>query len=356
MRNNKKQSFIDGLARKKNIIREFDLPLARYVTKYKKTSVLFSATGRTESFFTSDSKLYFTPEESKRMEMGERIVRVIGRLDSLNSGIFEKTRTYPGAVPDSFLSLKIKKLYIEARSYALQLGQDSKNKITVIRMWNLSIVGAVIFGMLTMTMIYRYLGQGVSAAIEEKNQAVQTQALKEAMQAEIEAKEALAAKISQETNDQIDMDSITSLLGAQNEQADLEKQIIDMVKGYPIEEMAPLIAKQERVVAAFLIGIARQESSWGVHVPVYQGQDCYNLWGWRGKNAVGTGGHTCFASPEEAVETVAKRIKFLVSNQKLNTPEKMIIWKCGDCSWDNQRDMQRWISSVSTYFHKLNTD
>jgi hypothetical protein len=118
--------------------------------------------------------------------------------------------------------------------------------------------------------------------------------------------------------------------------------------------MVPEIAKHDRVVAAFIIGIARQESGWGVHVPVYDGHDCYNYWGYRGFNPVGTGGHTCFASPQEAVDTVAKRIQFLVDNNKLNTPEKMIVWKCGDCSWDNRNDMQIWINSVSTYFDKLN--
>jgi hypothetical protein len=127
-----------------------------------------------------------------------------------------------------------------------------------------------------------------------------------------------------------------------------------MVKGYPIEEMIPYIAKKDRIVAAFIVAIAKKESSWGVHVPVYKGQDCYNYWGWRGKNAVGSGGHTCFGSPEEAVDTVAKRIEFLVSNKKLDTPQKMIVWKCGDCGWDTPSAMRSWINDVDMYFRKLN--
>ncbi|MFA6383457.1 MAG: hypothetical protein WCX17_03465 [Parcubacteria group bacterium] len=354
MRTSQKQNFLDSLARRKDDrIKDFDLPLARYINKCYRSSVLFSAAGRTGSFFTSDSKLYYTPEEYCRLKRGERITRIIGRLDSLHSKIFENSKIYQVS-RSNLWQFKLRHSYAKFRNYAVSLADDSSQKVSVVKMWNLSIVGAVIFGMFTMTMIYRYLGQGVSAAILQ-NDAIQTQEVLVSDKA-TQSEKVLGADITKEINDNIDMDSITSLLKEQSNQTDLEKQIVDMVKGYPIEKMAPLIAKQDRVVAAFLVGIARQESSWGVHVPVYKGQECWNYWGWRGKNAVGTGGHTCFATPEEAVETVAKRIKFLVSNQKLNTPEKMIVWKCGDCSWDNQRDMQRWISSVSTYFKKLNTE
>ncbi|MCX6763560.1 MAG: hypothetical protein NTZ97_02400 [Candidatus Moranbacteria bacterium] len=129
-----------------------------------------------------------------------------------------------------------------------------------------------------------------------------------------------------------------------------------MVKGSPIEQMVPEIAKQDRIIAALLVAIARKESSWGVHVPVLDGQDCYNYWGYRGiRDRMGTGGHTCFDSPKDAVDTVAKRIEFLVSNKKLDTPAKMVIWKCGDkCSSDNKFAVQKWISDVDYYFQKLN--
>jgi len=352
MRTDKKKFFLDGLAgRKNNRIKEFDLPLARYVAKYKRSSVLFSAAGITESFFTADSKLYYTPEEYRRLKRGERIARMIGRLDSLHAKIFEDCKIYPINQNDPGY-FDLRESYAKFRNYAADLVENSSRKVSIVKMWNLSIVGAVIFGMFTMTMIYRYLGQGVSAAIKQ-NDAVQAQ---EVQADAAQSAKVLGANITKEINDNIDTDSITSLLSAQNDQADFEKQIADMVKGYPIEKMVPLIAKQDRAVAAFMIGIAWQESNWGVHVPAYKGQDCLNYWGWRGKNPVGTGGHTCFASQEEAVETVAKRLKFLVSNQKLNTPEKMIVWKCGDCSWDTKNNMRTWINSVSTYFKKLNTE
>ena len=122
--------------------------------------------------------------------------------------------------------------------------------------------------------------------------------------------------------------------------------------------MVPYIAKKDRMVAALIVAIGMKESTWGKHVPVLDGQDCYNYWGYRGiRDRMGTGGHTCFDSPEDAVNTVAKRIEFLVSNEKLNTPAKMVVWKCGyDCSWDNQKAVNKWISDVDLYFKKLNKE
>jgi len=346
---NKKQNFLDSLKKKDNKIREFDLPLAKYTIKHKKASVLFSKKGITESFFTQDSKLYLTPDEYKRRKRGERIIGIIGRLDSLHSRVFAETKIYSTKNKEDLIRLQLQKGYSKFRDYTLNLIEDSTQKISVVKMWNLSIVGAVIFGMFAMTMIYQYLGQSVSAKIQEQEKNTHL-----AQQEEIKVSDALMIR---EINDSIDIDSITSLLAEENKQKDLEEEIREMVKGYPIEAMVPEIAKKDRIVAAFIIGIAKQESNWGKRVPVYKGEDCYNYWGWRGKNAVGTGGHTCFASPREAVDTVAKRIAFLASNAKLDTPEKMIVWKCGyDCSWDKKENMQRWINSVGIYFKKLNTE
>jgi hypothetical protein len=105
------------------------------------------------------------------------------------------------------------------------------------------------------------------------------------------------------------------------------------------------------------VAIAKKESNWGKRVPVLNGQDCYNYWGYRGvRDRMGTGGHTCFDSTKDAVDTVAKRIGFLVSNKKLNTPDKMVIWKCGsNCAvTGGQAAANKWISDVSLYFDKLN--
>lgn len=336
-----KNIFIDGLGGKSRRSLAVDFPLARYILKYKKDAILFGKDGQIEKFFTDDSKLYLTPEELKMARRKERIVRIIRRLDSLNASTFEKTRIYEAA-PVDLLTLKLRRRYGIFRERTMDLVENSREKITVARMWNLSIVGAVIFGMFTMSMIYKYLGQSVSAKIQG-NQSAQEQLKND------------DENISQEYAG-IDSRYFTQLLSEEDlPQAVLEKKMKEMVAGHPIEKMVPLIAEKSPVVAAFMISIAKQESNWGKRVPVYQGEDCWNYWGWRGKNPVGTGGHTCFESPEDAVDTVAKRLEFLVSNKKLNTPAKMIIWKCGDCSWDNQRDMQRWISAVNMYFQKLDT-
>jgi hypothetical protein len=69
---------------------------------------------------------------------------------------------------------------------------------------------------------------------------------------------------------------------------------------------------------------------------------------------MGTGGHTCFDSPKDAVDTVGKRVYDLVIKQNLNTPEKMIVWKCGSsCAGHSNYGVQKWISDVNLYFQKI---
>ncbi len=137
-------------------------------------------------------------------------------------------------------------------------------------------------------------------------------------------------------------------------QEDMEKEIRRMVAGFPIEQMIPYIVEKDRTVAAFLVGIAKKESNWGKRVPVLNGQDCYNYWGYRGiREKMGTGGHTCFDSPQDAVDTVAKRLQDLVQSD-IKTPEDMIIWKCGStCDGHSAYSVQKWISDVDMYFKKI---
>ena len=131
-----------------------------------------------------------------------------------------------------------------------------------------------------------------------------------------------------------------------------------MVKGYPIEGMLSYIFEQDRLTSAFLIGIAKKESNWGKRVPVLNGQDCFNYWGYRGvRRLMGTGGHTCFNSSKDAVDTVAKRLSTLIHSEKLDTPEKMIIWKCGfSCSGHSRESVKKWISDVDMYFKQLSDE
>ncbi len=339
----KQKKYLDGLSQEKNILRFVDFPLSRYILKYKKASTWFSKAGKTSVFFTDDSKLYYTPEEYSRIQKGERIVRITRRFDSLQSREFEKNRIYSIGEID-LISLNIRRRYSSIKNYLSDLVRGSIQGVSVAKMWNLSIVGAIIFGMFTMTMVYRYLGQGVAAKIIDSQPAVAAAPANNNLET------------PQEINKSIDTATISKLMSSNSNSA-FEKQVTAMVKGYPIEKMLPEIFKQNKAVASFIIAIAKQESDWGVHAPVYNGQDCYNYWGYKGDNRIGTGGHSCFSSPKEAVDTVAKRIQFLVADDKLDTPSKMVVWKCGySCSWDNPKNDQQWISNVSFYFSKLNGD
>ncbi len=153
-----------------------------------------------------------------------------------------------------------------------------------------------------------------------------------------------------------DVQTLSALITDTESQERFDERVRAMVKGYPIEAMVPYILKQDRMVAAFLVSIAKKESAWGKRVPVLDGQDCFNYWGYRGiRPLMGTGGHTCFNGRQDAVTTVAKRLKTLIEQNRLNTPEKMIIWKCGSsCSGHSTESVRKWISDVDMYFSALN--
>jgi hypothetical protein len=135
----------------------------------------------------------------------------------------------------------------------------------------------------------------------------------------------------------------------------LKQEIREVVQGYPIERMSGYIARQDRVVAAYLVSIAKKESNWGKRAPRYDGRDCYNYWGYRDpNNTQGTGGHTCFQSPQEAVEAVGKRIHRLVYEEDRQTPAKMIVWKCGySCDGHSEESVQKWKQDVGYYFRQF---
>lgn len=134
----------------------------------------------------------------------------------------------------------------------------------------------------------------------------------------------------------------------------LEMEIRKLVDGYPIEKMTPHIAMQDPQVAAFLVSIAKKESNWGKRKPVLDGKDCYNYWGFRLKTEkMGSGGHSCFNSPKEAVEIVAARIGEMINEEKLDTPNKMVVWKCGYGGCQNDSSEQKWIRDITFYYNKL---
>jgi hypothetical protein len=136
----------------------------------------------------------------------------------------------------------------------------------------------------------------------------------------------------------------------------LEKEINQLVAGYPIAKMTPYISQKDPKVAAFMIAIAKKESAWGKHVPVLDGQDCYNYWGFRLKSEkMGSGGHTCFDSPQEAVNVVASRIDEMVNTENIDSAKDMVVWKCGyDCQDEAKTaSEQKWIKDVNIYYSKL---
>jgi hypothetical protein len=132
-------------------------------------------------------------------------------------------------------------------------------------------------------------------------------------------------------------------------------KIEEILKGTPMEKMASEIAGKDKVVAGFIVGIALKESGLGFHAPYKNNRDCFNYWGYKGNTDPTTGGYSCFASPEEAIKIVGKRIEDLVQ-KNLDTPQKMIVWKCGNsCQGHSSTDVAKWISDVSIYFNKINS-
>ena len=129
----------------------------------------------------------------------------------------------------------------------------------------------------------------------------------------------------------------------------------DILAGYPMQEMTSEIAKKDKDVSAFLIAIAKKESNWGKHSPQKNGKSCYNYWGYRGSYNATDSGYSCFDNPTQAISVVGGRIEDLI-NQTIDTPEKMVVWKCGrSCSWGNPTAVKKWISDVSLYYHKINS-
>lgn len=136
----------------------------------------------------------------------------------------------------------------------------------------------------------------------------------------------------------------------------LEKEISKLVQGYPIERMTSYISQKDPKVAAFMIAIAKKESNWGKRKPVLAGNDCYNYWGFRLKtDKMGSAGHTCFDSPREAVNTIAARVDELVNEENIDSPNEMVVWKCGyGCQNETKSaSEQKWISDVDYYYSKL---
>lgn len=217
----------------------------------------------------------------------------------------------------------------------------------------LSLVGAIFLGVASTVLSYRYLGERALAREESRNAAKVTldrPATMPESPAVLGASDHVDERFVNEVTD-----DLKSLRDVEQKEM-LEAKVREMVAGYPIEDMVPYIVEKDTIVAAFLVGIAKKESAWGKRVPLLKSHDCFNYWGYRGKRRfMGTGGHTCFNSPKDAVDTVSRRLEKLIYSEKVDTPaEMMVVWKCGyDCSTHDKADTKKWIQDVDLYFHQL---
>lgn len=167
----------------------------------------------------------------------------------------------------------------------------------------------------------------------------------------IQAKIAISQKVQEKEN----LREIPKMeLMEKNESKEIEEKIYAIVGDAPIKEMVPFIAKQDRTVAALVVGIAKKESNWGSASPSLEGKDCFNYWGYKGAGSRGTAmGYGCFATPEEGAKVIGERIAELVKKD-LSTPSKMIVWKCGStCAGHDPVAVQKWINDVNLYFGKI---
>lgn len=134
------------------------------------------------------------------------------------------------------------------------------------------------------------------------------------------------------------------------------KELAIMLEDHPMAEMADLIAQQDDVVAALIIGIGKKESNWGKRSPSKDGQDCFNYWGYKTSGSRGQAlGHACFGSREEAVEKIANRISYFVHETDRDTPAKMVVWKCGSscATTGGQAAADKWIRDVQIYYDQF---
>lgn len=139
------------------------------------------------------------------------------------------------------------------------------------------------------------------------------------------------------------------------EKSEKIERIRKIVSGRPMEQMVFKISEKDDKIGAFLIGIAKKESDWGVHAPHKNGQDCYNYWGFKGGYKPVAGGYSCFDTPEQAVDAVSAKLEQLVA-KKIDTPERMLVWKCGSsCAGHDPKGVSSWVGTVRTYFDRLNS-
>lgn len=325
---------------------------------------LLSRGKRSAMFFTEDSKRYKTNQNTLFLQKSFRFnTRTL--FDSAYSQ-FELKK--PCDAFPSFLgkysAWRIRRSFFGLRSKVENVAEKASFSISPVRALNFSIVGAILFGMISMSLIYRYLGQGAHADIgshDKTSTSIEGQFLA--------SNSIFSGEFLQEdpkNTHYIESELVVAPLpiAEQKPKEEIEKlekneafakNAKNMTQGYPIERMLPYILEQDKEVAAYLMAIAKKESNWGKRVPVLNGEDCFNYWGYRGiRESMGTGGHTCFNDPKDAVQTVAKRLKKLIQEENMTTAKDLVVWKCGySCAGHGKSDVNKWISDVALYYDKL---
>ncbi|MFA6171244.1 MAG: hypothetical protein WCW77_04150 [Patescibacteria group bacterium] len=135
----------------------------------------------------------------------------------------------------------------------------------------------------------------------------------------------------------------------------LKREVLLIIKGTPMEAMTDEIAKRDRATAAYIVGIALKESEFGFHAPRKSNNvDCYNYWGYRGRENPTRSGYSCFDSPAQAISVVGNRIDSLIK-QGVKNPAGMVVWKCGySCRGFDKASVKKWINDVGINYYKLN--
>lgn len=319
----------------------------KIVPNNKLESVLFSRNFKSNNFFTNDSGLYFDCQDKLTADWIE-FKSKNELFDSLNHKAIGNYKKFRGN--NGWLYLKYRDIVLKInryQKYASKEGVVFFDKVSILKLWNTSILAAIIIGMVSMSFVYRYLGQGVDAKDNQGEKVI----------AGVSIEKVEEPKWTKEKEENYVAEISKYLEAEANKEFNIKAK--ELVKGYPIEEMLPYIIEKDHRVAAFYIAIAKKESNWGKRVPVLNGEDCYNYVGYRGGgDRLGSGGHTCFASRKEAVDVVSKRISELINKYDRDTAKEMVVWKCGsNCAvTGGQASANKWIDDVDMYLKKLNQD
>ena len=121
---------------------------------------LLSRGNRSERFFTEDSYRYITPDEEAlfhrnycRVERKKVFDGVFSRYEKVPyKNIFYDTQRIQWALESS---------WFQWRAKLVDVRRGLEISVSPARAWNFSIVGAMLFGMLSMSIIYRSFGQSV---------------------------------------------------------------------------------------------------------------------------------------------------------------------------------------------------